>query len=182
MDKKASIGTKGWNKRSHNSYVHCSAMSSKPICYWITQAPMHQLVHKVQTLVTEIVSDRKRFGYNLAADVLDKYAGTAYASRTLTLGLLLALLLTHPGFFAETQAVEDPALFEAYVEYLRQRFFDLMSARVQHLSELTYDVAWFIFSRQDPHGFSHRRHGKPMPKNFPTRKVMRLDLSPANSP
>lgn len=154
-------------------------MSSKPICYWITEAPMSELVHKVQTLVTEIVQDRKRFGYNVAADVLDKYAGSAYGSRTLTLGLLMALVLTHPGFFAEVQRVEDPAIFESFVEYLRLRFFDLMSARVQHLSQLTYDVAWFIYTRQDPLGFARRRHGKPVPKHFPVR--MRLDLSPAGS-
>lgn len=140
---------------------------------------MSELVHKVQTLVAEIVHDRKRFGYNLAADVLDKYAGSAYGSRTLTLGLLMALVLTHPGFFAEIQQVEDPAVFEAFVEHLRLRFFDLMSARLQHLSQLTYDVAWFVYTRQDPLGYAHRRHGKPAPKRFPARP--RLEISPADS-
>lgn len=159
-------------------------MSSKPICYWITQAPYSELSQKIKSLTRELSQHRDQFGYHVTADVLDEHVPQLLAtrSRTLAVGILLALVLTHPTFFNEMRDADpDPAHFEAAAEYLFARFFDLMSAKVQHLTVLAYEAGWYIVSRRDPFGFAHRRHGRPGPAPFPARKVMRLDLQ-ASSP
>lgn len=158
-------------------------MSSKPICYWITQAPWSELTEKIASLTRELSQHRDQFGYHVTADVLDEHVPQLLVtrSRTLAVGILLALMLTHPTFYNEMRdADSDPAHFEAAAEYLFARFFDLMSAKVQYLSVLTYEAGWYIVSRRDPFGIAHRRHGAPGPAPFPARKIMRLDLQ-ANS-
>ena len=157
-------------------------MSSKPICYWITEASTHEISQQVLFFVKEMSRDRSQFGYHIAADVLEKHVPQVIAThnRTLALGLLLVMLLTHPRFFTQTQSVTNPAEFESMIAYLHARLFDLMSARVQHLSVLTYDVAWFIATKQDPFGMNRRRNGGPIPRPFPLRKIMKIDI-PVNS-
>ena len=159
-------------------------MSSKPICYWITQAPTSELQAQVLKLTTDLTRQRDRYGYHTTADVLEQFVPRILqaGNRALLVGLVLAFMLTHPDFYQELKNAEpDPARFEAAAEYLFTRFFALMSAREQHLSALAYDAGWFIVSRHDPYGQAHRRSGALVPKPFPTRKRMHLDI-PASPP
>ena len=95
--------------------------------------------------------DRSQFGYHIAADVLEKHVPQVIAThnRTLALGLLLVMLLTHPRFFKQTQSVTNPAEFESMIAYLHARLFDLMSAaNVPHAQRMTsvivyqYSLVW----------------------------------------
>lgn len=136
-----------------------SKVSSKPIIYWITEAPSEELFAKVDQLVYDI-GDRVRSGYNVAATVaLEIWPKVRQRRRPLfALGVLLTMLAVHKGFYEEMRVAEgqDMAEFDSFVEFLHARLYSLMSAREPFLP-LIYSLLFFVDQRCDPLGHSQRK-------------------------
>jgi len=149
-----------------------SKVSSKPIIYWITDAPSEELFAKVDQLVYEI-GDRVRSGYNVAATVaLEIWPKVKQRQRPLfAVGVLLTMLAVHKGFYEETRIAEgqDMAEFDAFAEFLSARLYVLMSGREPFLAVI-YSLIFFAAHRCDPMGH-HQRKLYRLP---PLRKVVDL--------
>lgn len=133
-------------------------MSSNPIIYWITEAPHEQLVAKVDQLVRDI-SDKDRFGYDLAATIaMEVWPTVKKKNRTLfVVGILLTMLSVHRGFYEETQNAEgqNMADFHSFMQYLHERLSALMSAN-EHFLNVIYSLVFFACQHKDPWGQTQR--------------------------
>lgn len=136
-----------------------SKVSSKPIIYWVTDAPSEELFAKVDQLVYEI-GDKNRSGYNVAATLaLQLWPKIRQRRRPLfALGILLTMLAVHKGFYEETRFAEgqDVAEFDAFAEFLSTQLYAIMGARQPFLSTI-YSLVFFVACRCDPLGRSQRR-------------------------
>lgn len=137
-------------------------MSSKPIIYWVTQAPREELFAKVDELIADI-GDKKQMGYVVAADIATSmWPSVRSENRPLyAVGVLFVMLTAHCRFYHEcAESLEQPEPeFLAFMNYLRTRLNDLMSAVSNRPSAVIYDLVFFLTQRRDPQGIEQRIAG-----------------------